>query len=62
MQALVRLVPGLIAAVAAFIALQVLALVGLSSLAWKAVTFLGVYVVVHFAADRAMATYGSGGG
>jgi hypothetical protein len=61
MQALVRLVPGLIAAVAAFVALQLIGLVGLSSLAWQAVTFLGVYLVVHVAVDQAMAAYGTGG-
>jgi len=61
MQMFVRLVPGLIAAVAAFVALQLIGLVGLSSLAWQAVTFLGVYLVVHIAADKAMATYGTGG-
>jgi hypothetical protein len=57
MSTIVRLVPGLIAAVAAFVALKLLLFVNLTSLGFEIAAFFVVYLVVAVIADRAMRAY-----
>ncbi|MGF1641420.1 MAG: hypothetical protein ACFCUO_10775 [Rhodospirillales bacterium] len=57
MSSIVRLLPGLIAAIAAFVALKLLLFVDLTSLGFEIVAFFVVYIVVAIAADRAMRAY-----
>lgn len=67
MRAIIRHMPGLIGAIAAFIIVRMLAYLGLGSTAGEFLAFLLVYLAVTVAADRAMLAYsrertpGSGG-
>ena len=53
---MIKFVPGLIAAIAAFIILKLFGWVG--SLSTQILLFFGTYVVVVFIADAAMKRYG----
>ena len=59
MSALMRLLPGLIGAAAALVALKLIHLVGLEGLTAEIIVFLVAYLVVALAVDRAMKRYGS---
>jgi len=57
MSTVVRYLPGLIGAVAAFVALKLLILLGLASLGFEILAFFVVYLVVTVLADKAMRAY-----
>jgi hypothetical protein len=57
MSTVVRYLPGLIGAVAAFVALKVLILLGFASLGFEILGFFVVYLVVTVLADKAMRAY-----
>ena len=59
MSAIIRLLPGLIGAVAAFVAMKVLNLFGFTSLEFDTLAFFAVYLVVTVLADKAMRAYRS---
>jgi hypothetical protein len=55
---IVKLIPGLIAAIVAFVALRIIAMFRFDSLAVDAIVFFGIYLITAYLADRAMAAYG----
>ena len=58
MASLIRYLPGLIAAIVAFAALQFAIFLGPTRTGWQILVFFVVYIVVAVAADRAMIAYG----
>jgi membrane protein implicated in regulation of membrane protease activity len=56
MSTIIRLLPGFIGAVAAFVALKLLFFMVFTTLAVQALVFLAVYLVVTVLAGRAMRT------
>lgn len=58
MSRLFTYLPGLLAAVVAFIAIQVAAWLGFESLDAQALVFFIVYIIAHVFAEKAMRTYG----
>lgn len=61
MSTVVRYLPGLIGAVAAFVALKLLILLGVSSLGFEILAFFVVYLVVTVLTDKAMRAYRTSG-
>ena len=59
MSSVLRFVPGLIAAVVAFIALKLLFWFGFAALIYEILVFVLVYIAVVVVVDRAMTAYGS---
>ncbi len=57
MSSVIRYLPGLIGAIAAFVALKLLIFFVHTTLEFEALVFFGVYVVVTVLADKAMAGY-----
>jgi hypothetical protein len=57
MSTVIRLLPGLIGAGAAFVALKLLILFGFATLGFEILAFLVVYLVVTVLADKAMRAY-----
>jgi hypothetical protein len=61
MNAIIRLVPGILGVLAAYVALRVLAwLLGLQSIAGEVLLILVVYLVVRWLAERALRHYQDG--
>lgn len=58
MSRLFTYLPGLVAAVVAFLALQLGVWLGFSSLDAQALVFFVVFIVAHVLAEKAMRTYG----
>lgn len=58
MSTIIRLMPGLIAAVAALIAMQLIGVFTFVSQTLQIVVFLVTYIVVHLLVDGAMRKYG----
>lgn len=58
MSTLIKFLPGFIAAVLAYIALQLMDTVGLGLIVPRWLVFFGVYVFVALTADRALIEYG----
>ena len=54
-----KYVPGFVGAVAGFVALKVVAWMGVSPLGWHAAVFLASYMIVTMAVDHAMMRYGA---
>jgi hypothetical protein len=54
----VKMLPGLMAALCAFVALRIATALGLDGLISHLLLFIGVYLVVIVIADRAMTDYG----
>ncbi len=59
MSTIIRLLPGLIGAAAAFVALKLLILFGFATLGFEILAFFVVYLVVTVLAEKAMRTYRS---
>jgi hypothetical protein len=59
MASLIRYLPGLIAAIVAFAALQFAVFLGATQSGWQILVFFVVYIIVAVAADRAMIAYGT---
>jgi membrane protein implicated in regulation of membrane protease activity len=57
MSTVIRYLPGLIGAVAAFVTLKVLILLGFATLGFEILGFSAVYLVVTVLADKAMRAY-----
>ena len=57
MSTVIRYLPGLIGAVAAFVTLKLLILLGFTSLGAETLAFFVVYLVVTVLADKAMRAY-----
>jgi membrane protein implicated in regulation of membrane protease activity len=57
MSTVIRYLPGLIGAVAGFVALKLLILLGFASLGFEILAFFVVYLVVTVLADKAMRAY-----
>jgi hypothetical protein len=55
---IMKFLPGLIAALAAYIALKVLGFLGVASLEVEILVFFIVYAIVAVIADKAMIAYG----
>lgn len=58
MRYVVRMLPGVLGATAAFIALKILLSLGFGSLLEQAALFYFVYVLITAAAEHAMSVYG----
>ena len=58
---LVRLVPGLVAAGAALLAMELVSLVGFISVSGRTFVFFAAYLAIAIVVDRAMAAYGDSG-
>ncbi len=58
MDVVIKLLPGLIAAVTAYVAVKLLALAGIGTVIEEAVVFIIIYLGTAVVADKAMARYG----
>jgi hypothetical protein len=61
MSSVIRVLPGLIGAGAALVAVKLLILFGFATLGFEILVFFAVYLVVAVLADRAMRAYRDGG-
>jgi hypothetical protein len=59
MSTFVKLLPGLIGAAAAFIALKILHLFGIRAIGFEIAVFTLTYVIVTLGLDKALAGYGA---
>lgn len=58
MATVIRIVPGFIAAIVAFIALKLLIFFGSTALGLQILVFFLVYIIAAVAAEKAMSAYG----
>ncbi len=56
MQTILRLVPGILGALAGFVVLKLIAWT--SSVSFQVIVFLGAYLAVHLSVDTALRRYG----
>lgn len=57
MSAVIRQVPGILGVLAAYLALQLVWLLGFRSIAGEIILILAIYLLVHWLAERALRHY-----